>query len=172
MPVQTRHQAQGATRMFAPHPLEPRSLAACHLPPRLSAPHARRQVAPGARLLSGERYHSTKRARTGGSIPAAVSARPPASASARPSPSASVIWVSSVTYAVPEASGSSIVRHGPHLAAISVMSWNSVGKPMASPTASPTNAPVAARFTRLLPRVHPPGLPSRFSSASAACPTV
>jgi hypothetical protein len=67
---------------------------------------------PGARLFSGESRHSTKRARTGGSIRLAVKG-PAASASARPSPNARVICVSSVTYARPEDNGSGIVRQGP-----------------------------------------------------------
>lgn len=93
-------------------------------------------------------------------MPAAVSGRPPASASTRPSPSASVICVSSVTYAVPELTGSAIVRHGPHFSAIRAMLLNSVGNPMASPTATPTNAPVAARFTPPSPPPMPFGLVS------------
>ena len=47
----------GATRIFAPQPLEPTSLDACQAPPRLSASQARRQVIPGARLFSGEPSH-------------------------------------------------------------------------------------------------------------------
>lgn len=85
----------GVTRMLAPQPFEPATVAACQRPPLASSPQARRQVMPGARLLSGLTAQSRNRARSSGSSTSGVAA----GASYSAQPTASAIWVSSVTSA-------------------------------------------------------------------------
>jgi hypothetical protein len=83
----------GATRMFAPHPLDAALVACRQGNPSASCQQASRHVRPGARLLSGLFSQATNSARSSGSTVATVNS-PAASRSARAT--ARVIWVSSV----------------------------------------------------------------------------
>ncbi|CAM5359219.1 hypothetical protein STANM309S_05847 [Streptomyces tanashiensis] len=133
----------GATRMLAPQPLEWIWLASCQGRSPSRSRQARRQVLPGARLFSGEWYQSTNSSRTGRASRDGAST-PRSMAVRMPRAKARVIWVSSVTYAFPFLTGSSISRQGPTSARIDGTSLNSVGNPSASPSASPIREPVAA----------------------------
>jgi hypothetical protein len=114
----------GATRMLAPQPLEWIWLASCQgRSGRSSRSQAVRQVLPGARLFSGERFQAMNSWRTTSAI-ASGSSTPRSITARNPRPKANVIWVSSVTSA---GVGSSITRHGPYVARIDGTSRNSVG---------------------------------------------
>ena len=128
----------GATRMFAPQPLESATVAVTQGIPIFRRAQALRQVMPGARSLSGLSAQATNACRSGPSRQAAVQDSP---ASISASPTASAIWVSSVTRA--GSPGGSAGPSGPNRCSISRTLRNSVLAARASPSARPNRQPEA-----------------------------
>jgi hypothetical protein len=141
--VLTPNKPTGATRIFAPQPLDSATVASCQGIPVSNFSQALKQVIPGARLLSGLLHQSTKAFLKNGSRVLAVYS-PDATAS-KASPTAKAICVSSVTKA-----GSPSNSFGPwggKRRIISSTDKNSVLAPKASPKANPNKHPEARRIS-------------------------